>query len=136
MSSGKGGKKYGGTYSMNILRGSPNALDPVLIDSKHADDIASQIYDKLLDLNDTLGLIPEVASAWATSPDGRLYTFNLRGDIFFQDDECFAGGKGRKLTATDVAYSFTRCCDPSTQSKAFWAFNGKVVGATEYFESL
>ena len=28
-----GGKRYGGVYRMNILRGSPNGLDPVLLNS-------------------------------------------------------------------------------------------------------
>lgn len=134
---GQGGKKYGGIYTMNVLRGDPNGLDPVLINSKHADDIASQIYDKLIELNSKLELIPEVARTLPTiSPDGRIYRFNLRTDVYFQDDSCFPGGKGRKLNAYDVKYSLTRCCDPRTRTIAFWAFQGKVKGATEYFKAI
>lgn len=130
---GEGGKRYGGVYRMNILRGNPNALDPVLIGSKHADDIASQIYDKLIDLDDSLRMIPELARELPSiSEDGRTYTFKLRTDVHFQNSECFPGGKGRRLTAEDVRYSLTRCCDPRANSVAFWAFKDKVAGATEY----
>ena len=37
--------RYGGIFRMNVLRGDPKGLDPVLVDSKHADDIASQVFD-------------------------------------------------------------------------------------------
>jgi len=134
---GNGGKKYGGVYTMNVLRGDPNGLDPVLINSKHADDIASQIYDKLIELNSKLELIPEVARRLPTiSPDGRIYRFDLRTDVYFHDDPCFPGGKGRRLNAYDVKYSLTRCCDPRTRTVALWAFQDKVKGATEYFEAI
>ncbi len=134
---GRGGKKYGGVYTMNILRGSPKGLDPVLISSKHADDIASQVFDRLVDLNDKLELIPELARALPTiSQDGRVYTFDLRTDVFFHNDSCFPGAKGRRMTAEDVRYSFTRACDPRTSTVAFWAFKDKVKGATEYYNRV
>lgn len=128
-------KKYGGTFRMNILRGDPSGLDPVLVDSKHADDIASQLFDKLIDLNDSLKLVPELANSWQVSEDGLAYTFNLRTDVYFQDHPCFPNGKGRRMTAQDVKYSLTRCCDPRQLTKAYWAFNGKVKGATKYYDA-
>lgn len=132
-----GGKKYGGRFTVNVVRGSPNALDPVLISNKNADDIATQIFDHLVDLNDRLELVPELAKHLPRdSADGRIYRFDLRTDVYFQDDSCFAGGKWRKMTARDVKYSFERCCDPRTHTVALWAFKGKVKGATEYFQSI
>ncbi len=128
-------RKYGGTFRMNILRGDPSGLDPVLVDSKHADDIASQIFDKLIDLNDSLKLVPELARSWKISEDGLSYTFNLRTDVNFQDHPCFPNGKGRRMTAHDVKYSFTRGCDPRQLTKAYWAFNGKVKGASAYYDA-
>ncbi|MCE2503085.1 MAG: ABC transporter substrate-binding protein [Chlorobi bacterium] len=128
-------KRYGGIFRLNVLRGDPNGLDPVVVDSKHADDIASQIYDKLIDLNDSLKLVPELARSWEISDDGRLYTFNLRTDAYFQDHPCFPDGKGRLMTANDVKYSLTRCVDPDERTKAYWAFQGKVKGATEFYDA-
>jgi len=135
--SGQGGKKYGGVYRMNALEGSPKALDPVLINVKNGEDIASQIFDRLIDLNEKLDLVPELAKSLPTiSPDGRTYTFDLRTDVNFQDDSCFPGGVGRRLTAEDVRYSLTRCCDPRTQTIYYSFFQGKVKGATEYFNAI
>lgn len=132
---GEGGKKYGGVYHANILRGNPKGLDPVLINSKHADDIASQVFDRLVDLNAKLDLVPELAKTLPKiSADGRIYTFDLRTDVYFHDDPCFPGSKGRRLTAEDVRYSFTRCCDPRTSSVAYWAFQDKVKGANRYHD--
>lgn len=134
---GDGGRKYGGTYTMNVLRGSPNGLDPVLINSKHADDIASQIYDKLIDLNEDLVIVPELSrNVPEISSDGKRYLFHLRTDVRFQDNPCFPDGKGRLVNAYDVKYSLTRCCDPRTRTLAYWAFQNKVRGATEYFEAI
>lgn len=120
---------------INMIRGNPNALDPVLISSKLSDDIALQIYDRLLTLDTLLVLQPELARSWEVSEDGRTYTFHLRTDVFFHDNPCFEGGVGRKVTAEDVRYSFERNCDPQQKTVQFWAFKDKVLGASEYFES-
>lgn len=129
-------KKYGGMFRMNVLRGDPNGLDPVIVDSKHADDIASQIFDKLIDLNDSLKIVPELARSWEISEDGRQYTFHLRTDVRFHDHPCFPDGKGRLMTAEDVRYSLTRCVDTRQLTKADWAFKGKVKGASEYYQAV
>ncbi len=131
---GDGRPVNGGLYRTNVLRGDPTGLDPVIVDSKHASDMVTQIYDKLVDLDDdTLRLVPAIAKSWEPSEDGRSYTFHLRTDVDFQDHEVFAEGKGRRMTAEDVRYSFTRICDKRSQTKSFWAFEGKVVGADAYY---
>lgn len=133
--SAAGGKHFGGTYHINMIRGNPNGLDPVIINSKLADDIAQQVYDQLISLDSTLAIIPELATRWELSPDGTVYTFHLRHDVTFHDDACFPGGTGRAFTAHDVVYSFERACDPKTRTVAYWVFQDKVAGANAYFES-
>lgn len=130
-----GNKKYGGTYRINMVRGNPNGLDPVIINSKLADDIALQIYDRLISFDSNLNVIPELAKNWDLSSDGKIYTFHLRTDVRFHDNKCFAKGKGRKLVASDVVFSLTRSCDPQSRTVAFWAFKNKVKGADEYYNS-
>ncbi|MFN8361768.1 MAG: ABC transporter substrate-binding protein [Candidatus Kapaibacterium sp.] len=129
----KDGKFYGGTYRINMVRGNPNGLDPVIINSKLADDLALQVYDRLISFDSSLNTIPELATHWEISPDGKLYRFHLRTDVYFHDNPCFPNGTGRKMVARDVEYSLTRCCDPGTRSVHFWAFKDRVVGATEYY---
>ncbi len=130
-----GGKQYGGTFHINMVRGNPNGLDPVIINSKLADDIASQIYDQLIALDSNLNITPELATRWELSPDGRTYTFHLRTDVLFQDNACFPGGKGRRFVSSDVMYSLERGCDPGTRSVAYWVFQDKVEGANDYFNA-
>ena len=48
---------------------------------------------------------PGVAERWESSPDGRKYTFHLR-DCEWTD--------GRKVTAQDFVYAWTRVLDPAT----------------------
>ena len=135
MRPGLGGKKLGGRYTLNEIRGNPSSLDPVRMNSKVEDDIGSNIFDKLVENNSKLELVPELAKAWDISSDGMTYTFHLRTDVFFHDDSCFPSGKGRKMIAADVKYSFERVCNPKTLTSGYWVFQDIVQGANDYFES-
>jgi oligopeptide transport system substrate-binding protein len=133
MHNARGGKKYGGRYTINEIRGNPSSLDPVRMNSKIEDDIANNIYDRLIDNNNVLDLVPELAKSWEISPDGKNYTLHLRSDAYFHDDPCFIGGKGRKFVANDAKYSLERVCDPKTLSVGFTMFSGIVEGADDYY---
>ena len=134
MRAGLGGKKLGGRYVLNEIRGNPSSLDPVRMNSKVEDDIGGNIFDKLIDNNSALDLVPELAKTWETAQDGMSYTFHLRTDVHFHDDSCFPGGKGRVMKASDVKYSMERVCNASTLTSGFWVFQDIVDGANEYFE--
>lgn len=127
-----GGKTYGGIYRVNET-GELSSLDPVRINDVTSAHIAENVYDNLLSFDEHLRLTNELARDWEVSPDGLEYTYHLRTDVFFHDDPCFSAGKGRRLTAADVVYSFSRICDARTGSKSFDYLRGKVVGADEYF---
>jgi peptide/nickel transport system substrate-binding protein len=128
-----GGKKYGGTYTLNEIRGNPASLDPVRITSKVEDDIATNIYDHLVDNGKDMNVTAELAKSWEISPDGLTYTFHLRTDAYFHDNKCFPDGKGRKFVAADVKYSLERVCDPKSITSGFWIFQDIVAGANDYF---
>jgi ABC-type oligopeptide transport system substrate-binding subunit len=64
----------------------------------------------------TLEPLPEIASRWDISPDGRTYTFHLRPSQW---------SDGEPLTAHDFVFSFRRLVDPLTASK--YASNGHIV---------
>jgi oligopeptide transport system substrate-binding protein len=133
MQSGKGGKKLGGLYTINLIRGMPGKLDPIQMTSKTEDDIAGNIFDKLIDNNNKLELVPEIATRWEISEDGKTYTFYLRSDVRFHDNACFPDGKGRLVTAHDVKYVYERVCDPKAFSAGYWIFQDIVEGADAYF---
>lgn len=131
---GQGGKKLGGTYTINLIRGMPGKLDPVQMTSKTEDDIAGNMFDKLLDNNEKLELEPEIANRYEVSEDGKTYTFYLRNDVRFHDNACFPNNEGRIVTAHDVKYTYERVCDPKAFSAGYWIFQDIVVGANEYFD--
>ncbi len=127
-----GGRFYGGIYRVNEV-GEVRSLDPVQINDVSSAHVAEQIYDKLLTLDDSLRLQPELAERWEVSPDGLIYRYYLRRGVLFHDNPCFPQGKGRELTAEDVKYSLTRACDFRTGTLGYSYFRGKVRGADEYY---
>jgi peptide/nickel transport system substrate-binding protein len=102
------------------------SLDPAFAKSQSTMWAAHQFYNTLVEIDDSLRIIPSLAKSWDISADRTVFTFHLRGDIFFHDDEAFTGNKGRKLTAKDVEYSFYRIINKQTASPGAWIFNGKV----------
>lgn len=102
------------------------SLDPAFAKNQSTMWPAHQLFNTLVEVNDSLEIVPSLAKRWLISDDKTIYTFHLRDDVFFHDDVAFAGGKGRKLTAWDIAYSFSRIIDKRTASPGAWIFNGKV----------
>ncbi|HPI55463.1 MAG TPA: ABC transporter substrate-binding protein, partial [Chitinophagaceae bacterium] len=83
-------------------------------------------YNRLIEYNENMEVQPSLAKSWTISDDRLTYTFHLRNDVFFQDNEVFANGRGRKMNASDVAYSFNRIIDEKTASPGAWIFNDRI----------
>lgn len=99
------------------------SLDPAFARDQANIWVVNQLYNGLVQLNDQLEILPCIARSWDISGNGLQYTFHLRRDVFFHDDPCFPGGKGRLVTAADFMYSFQRIMDPATASPGAWVFN-------------
>jgi ABC-type transport system substrate-binding protein len=67
-----------------------------------------------------------------TPAHGEKWTFEIRHDLRFQDDPCFAGGKGRGVTASDLVYAFKRMADPKVEFPLASNLADKVIGWDEY----
>jgi peptide/nickel transport system substrate-binding protein len=102
-------------------------LDPAFAKNKSTMWAAHQLYNTLVEIDSNLNMAPSLATHWTISQDRITYTFYLRNDVFFQDNAVFPNGKGRKMTAQDVAYSFNRIIDPATASSGAWIFNGHIA---------
>nr|WP_320053843.1 ABC transporter substrate-binding protein [uncultured Acetobacteroides sp.] len=81
-----------------------------------------QLFNGLVQLNDSLKVEPAIAKSWEISPNQTLYTFHLRTDVTFHDDPAFPHGIGRKVVAADFAYSFGRLLDDNVGSPCRWIF--------------
>ena len=77
------------------------SLDPAFSNRTENIWAVNQIFNGLVQLNDTLAVRPCIAKAWEISNDGLVYTFHLRNDVFFHDHYLFENGKGRKVLASD-----------------------------------
>jgi len=117
--------KEGNIFHYNEFNGI-SSLDPAFAKSQSTMWAAHQLYNTLVEIDDSLHIIPSLAKSWDVSPDRTIFTFHLRDDVFFHDDDVFDKGKGRKLTAKDVEYSFSRIIDKQTASPGSWIFNRKV----------
>ncbi len=102
------------------------SLDPAFAKMQSNIWAVDHLFNRLVELDDNLNIIPAIAKSWKVSDDGLVYTFEIRNDVFFHDDAVFAGGKGRKVTANDIKYSYERLLDPKTGSPGTWVFTGKL----------
>lgn len=51
--------------------------------------VQNQIYDKLVDLDENLRIVPMLATSWRVEEDGKVYVFNLRQGVKFHDGTDF-----------------------------------------------
>lgn len=103
------------------------SLDPAFARDQAHIWAVNQLYNGLVQLDDNLNVKPCIAKNWSISEDGLLYTFYLRNDVFFHDNEFFQNGKGRKVIASDFVYSFNRIVDEKIASPGAWIFNSVYV---------
>ena len=100
-----------------------SSLDPAYARNQTIIWPVSQLFNGLLQMNDSLQAGPALARSWDITDSGKVYTFHLRRDVRFQDDPVFPGGKGRQVSAFDVEYSFSRILDPAVASPGRWVFS-------------
>jgi peptide/nickel transport system substrate-binding protein len=102
-------KKYS-IFRFNEI-GDVTSLDPASARSFENVEIDNQVYNGLVRMDDSFKIRPCLAKSWEISPDGQIYTFHLRQDVYFQDDTIFPHSKGRKVIASDFVHSFFRLFD-------------------------
>ena len=102
------------------------SLDPAFAKNQSIMWMVHQLYNTLVEVGPDMQLRPSLAKRWDISDNNLVITFHLRNDVFFHDDPAFSGGKGRKLVAADVVYSFNRIIDANTASPGAWIFNDRV----------
>ncbi len=103
----------------------PKTLDPARISDIYSRAVSQQIFDGLVQFDQTLAIKPALAEFWRASRDGLTWTFELRKGAKFHN--------GREVIADDVVYSLTRLLDPRTRSEAPDLFFG-VRGARQFRE--
>ena len=114
----------GGVYR-RPLGSDPATLDPARIRDIYGLSVAQQLFDGLVQFDQTLTIAPALAQFWKASRDGLTWTFTLRKGVKFHH--------GREMTAEDVVYSLTRILDPAVKSGSADLF-ASIKGAQEFRE--
>lgn len=99
------------------------SLDPAFSNRTENIWAVNQLFNGLVQLNDSLQVVPCIAHHWEVLQDGLCYQFHLRKDVFFHDNSLFKNGKGRRVVAQDFVYSFNRLLDEKIASPGIWVLN-------------
>ncbi len=110
-------------------------LDPAFARNPQAIWPDNQLYNGLVQLDDSLNIQPDIAKSWTINDSTLTYIFNLRGDVYFHQNKAFQS-KGSKLTtrkvvAQDFVYSFNRLTDEKVASSGSW-----VLQNVDHYEAL
>ena len=102
------GKPAGPVTLVVGLSADPPKLDPLLSSAYVDREVQNNIYDKLVDIDEKLNVVPDLAKQWEISSDGKVYTFNLQQGVQFQD--------GTPFNAQAVKFNFDRMMDPKVKT--------------------
>src|SRR5207237_2397447 len=86
------------------LDAGPPYLDPHRAGSAVYRQVFQKLFDKLVDLDGALAIVPMLATSWAVSADGRTVTLRIRQGVTFHD--------GTPFNADAVKANFDRMQDP------------------------
>ncbi len=99
--------RRGGMLRVGLNADPPN-MDPHQSIAAVDRQVFQNLYDKLVDINQDLEIVPMLATSWTISNSGKTYTFKLRPNVVFHD--------GTPLNAEAVRYNFERMRDPAFAS--------------------
>lgn len=86
----------------------PKTFDPALASAPPETDIVRAVFEGLTDTNPkSLEAIPAVASKWNSADGTRVWTFELRKDVYWSN--------GERVTAIDFVRSWKRLLDMGTE---------------------
>lgn len=81
-------------------------LDPASALSAY--EYLGALYSRLVKLDESGTVQPDLAESWQQTTDAKTWTFQLRNDVSWHD--------GKPFTATDVVYTVRHILDPATNS--------------------
>lgn len=116
--------KYVSDNELKIFRYNEHSniysLDPAF--SKTVANIwgVNQLFNGLVQLDDSLNVQPDIAKSWNIDNSGKSYQFLLRNDVFFHKHILFGKDSTRHVIAQDFVFSFNRLTDAKVASPGGW----------------
>ncbi len=103
----------GGSFT-EVINGIPRFINPVLAVTDADRDVTALTYSGLMRANPNGDLISDIAENYDISDSGKIYTFHLKRNLYFQD--------GEPITADDIIFTIKMIQDISIKSpkRADW----------------
>ena len=112
----------GGVY-VEALAESPHNFNPVLSINDADRDISRLIFSSLLKYNERGELVPDLASSYSVSKDGKTYTIRLKEGVRWHD--------GEPLTSEDVVFTVNVAQNSEYASPLKTNWQGVTVEASD-----
>jgi peptide/nickel transport system substrate-binding protein len=100
-----------------------SSLDPAFARNPQNIWPTNQLYNGLVQLDDSLNIQPDIAKYWEIVDSTCTYYFTLRNDVYFHRNSVFGIEGTRTVNAYDFEYSLNRLIDPKVASPGSWAMN-------------
>jgi len=113
-----GDPTFGGTYVEGVA-GVPQYLNPVIAATDVDQDVARLVFSGLTRYDQAGAIVSDLASAFHTERDGRVWTFDIREDATWHD--------GKPVTADDVVFTVKLLQDRGYVGPYSDAFRGVSV---------
>lgn len=108
-----------------------NSLDPAFAKIRPSIWVCNQLFNGLVQLDDSLNIKPDIAKSWTISPDRKTYTFALRNDVYFHKNVIFGKDSTRTVKASDFEYSLNRLLDEDIAAPGRW-----ILQSVEKFHAV
>jgi len=95
-------------HGLRVQWSEVSTLDQARANEMSSAAVIAQLFSGLVQLNQEMDVLPDVAERWEVLDGGRRYVFHLREDVVWSD--------GVPVTAGDFCYAWLRVLAPSTGS--------------------
>jgi peptide/nickel transport system substrate-binding protein len=99
------------------------STDPGTRRDENTDGVLLHVVEGLVGSREDGSVGPMLASRWSISPDGRVYTFALRPDVWFHN--------GAPLTSAEVVWSLQRYLKPETRWRCLEVFGPNGIARVQ-----
>lgn len=113
---------FGGSY-VEGLPESPHNLNPVLSTNDADRDLSRLIFSSLIKYNDEGNLVPDLASSYQISKDGKTYNIKLKSGVSWHD--------GKPFTSEDVIFTINAVQNSEYASPLRTGWQGVKVEAPD-----
>ena len=120
------GEKPAPEGTLNLYDVGPITLDPAVSQEMRSHFYVVHIFGGIVSLDENMKVVPDIASNWDITEDGKVYTFYIKTEAKFQN--------GRPIKAEDVKFSWDRAASPDTNSPTVQTYLGNILGIDEVLQ--